>query len=118
MIDRHAEQLLTLAAAAADLPGRNGKPTAAYATVYRWARRGIAAGPRLESLRIGGQIFTSREAMDRFLAACAAAAEPAERKPIANRRRPPEVAVAPKSAAEIRNEVWTKRLIADGILSG
>ncbi len=54
MIDRTVEPLMTIAAAAASLPGRGGRATASYGTVWRWATRGIKAGPRLETIRRGG----------------------------------------------------------------
>jgi Protein of unknown function (DUF1580) len=46
-------------------PGsRQGRPTH-VATLYRWAGRGIR-GVRLEAVRVGGCLYTSREAMQRF----------------------------------------------------
>ena len=35
-------------------------------TVYRWTKRGLAGVAPLETMRIGGSIFTSREALGRF----------------------------------------------------
>lgn len=58
------EIVITLAEAAALLPRRRGKRVHA-STLWRWARRGIA-GVRLEHRRLGGQIVTSLEAIDRF----------------------------------------------------
>lgn len=65
MFDICAEQLLTLREASRLCPGsRQGRPTH-VATVYRWTARGIK-GIRLEAVRIGGTLYTSREAMQRF----------------------------------------------------
>ena len=59
-IDITAEQLLLLSEAAASLPGRPS-----VATLWRWRTRG-ARGRRLESVVLGGKVFTSREALQRF----------------------------------------------------
>ncbi len=65
MIDLSSEPLITLAEAARLRPlGRNGRATH-VATIYRWISRGIR-GIRLEALRVGGALFTSREAVQRF----------------------------------------------------
>jgi hypothetical protein len=37
-------------------------------TVARWARVGVR-GVKLETIRVGGKVLTSREAVERFLAA-------------------------------------------------
>jgi hypothetical protein len=65
MIDINTEHLLTLAQAARLRPaGRQGRPTHP-STVYRWISRGLR-GHRLESIRLGGTLYTSREALQRF----------------------------------------------------
>jgi hypothetical protein len=65
MIDISTETLLTMGqAAGVRPPGRLGRPTHA-ATVYRWISRGLR-GVRLESIRLGGTLYTSREALQRF----------------------------------------------------
>jgi Protein of unknown function (DUF1580) len=65
MFDIHAEHLLTMREASRLFPGsRQGRPTH-VATVYRWAVRGVR-NIRLETVRIGGCLYTSREAMQRF----------------------------------------------------
>jgi hypothetical protein len=66
MIDIFGEELLTLSQAARSRPGsRNGRPTHP-STPYRWAVRGIR-GHRLEVVRIGGTLYTSRQALQRFV---------------------------------------------------
>jgi len=56
------EELLTLTDAAHETPGR---PT--VRTLWRWSSKGVR-GVRLQTLKVGGRTFTSREALNRFLA--------------------------------------------------
>lgn len=60
MIDVASERLMTLHEAAALLPGRPS-----VATLWRWRTKG-ARGRRLESVALGGKVFTSAEAIQRF----------------------------------------------------
>lgn len=64
MIDHRHEHLLTLAQAAATLPRFSGKRIH-VSTIYRWSSRGLR-GVRLETLRVGGRMCTSEEALQRF----------------------------------------------------
>jgi hypothetical protein len=65
MIDLSSETLLTLAQAARlRPPGRRGRPTH-VSTIYRWIARGVR-GHKLQAIRLGGALFTSREALQRF----------------------------------------------------
>ena len=57
-------EVLTLTEASKILPRRNGKRPAA-ATLWRWCRFGIK-GVRLEYIRCGRNIMTSRTALQRF----------------------------------------------------
>lgn len=61
-IDITAENLLTLAQAAASLPSQPH-----VSTCHRWRLRGIR-GVKLETCLIGGRRYTSREAIARFVA--------------------------------------------------
>lgn len=73
------ETLLSLAAAAAELPRRRrGKPTH-VSTLHRWATRGLR-GVRLEVLRVGGTTCTSREALQRFFTRLTATTMPDRRQ--------------------------------------
>lgn len=65
------EQLQSFAEAVKSLPTINGRRHAP-STLYRWARTGIG-GIRLEYLRIGRCMVTSKEALERFFAKLAAA---------------------------------------------
>jgi hypothetical protein len=60
MIDINTETILSIADAARRLPG---KPH--LSTVWRWITSGTRYG-KLESVVIGGQRFTSAEALQRF----------------------------------------------------
>lgn len=66
MIDALSERLLTLKQAAALVPSRSGSGTVHPDTIRRWTRA-PSGGPRLDLVRIGGTLFTSREALVRFL---------------------------------------------------
>ncbi len=59
------EQLLTFAEAAGLLPRRRAGRKVHPATLFRWSRTGIR-NVRLETIRIGGTLCTSREALQRF----------------------------------------------------
>lgn len=69
MIDLSTEHLLTLPEAARLLPGRPST-----CTLWRWRSRGVY-GVRLDSCLIGGRRYTSREAIERFVAGCSAAGD-------------------------------------------
>lgn len=60
MIDISSETMLTLHEAAAIVPGRPS-----ICTLWRWRVRGLK-GRKLESIAIGGKIYTSVEALQRF----------------------------------------------------
>jgi len=70
------ESPLTLAEAAKALPPLRGGKRVHLATLYRWVSRGVA-GVRLESLRLGRTVVTSREALQRFAERLGARVEPA-----------------------------------------
>jgi hypothetical protein len=65
MIDIATEKLITLAAAARLRPPSRGDRPTHPSTVARWALRGLR-GVKLEVIRIGGQLYTSVEALQRF----------------------------------------------------
>jgi len=68
MIDLETETLILPADVCRMFPGRKGKGIS-RSTVWRWMLRG-RRGHKLESLIIGGQRYTTREAVCRFVAAC------------------------------------------------
>jgi len=78
MIAPH-EELVTLADAVQLVPRTGGKRVH-FSTLWRWALRGVR-GHRLEHVRVGRTICTSREALNRFFHALAD--QPAEPTPVA-----------------------------------
>lgn len=80
MIDVTTESLLTLSEAASILPGRPS-----VATLWRWRVRG-ARGRRLESVVLGGKVYTSREALQRFAYQQGGSNQPSIRTPAARER--------------------------------
>ena len=66
MIQANVEHLVPLRTAGAIVPRPPGAPAPHRATVQRWALHGIR-GVRLETVRIGGSVYTSREALSRFI---------------------------------------------------
>lgn len=60
-----SETVVTLSKAAEHLPTLRGKHRPHTATLYRWAQRGCR-GIRLETIRVGGSLCTSVEAIQRF----------------------------------------------------
>ncbi len=67
MINIQSETLISRAEARR-LPwmrGRAGRPIS-YETFHRWAKRGLR-GIVLETIRLGGTVYTSREATQRFI---------------------------------------------------
>ena len=65
MIDSDSETLVTTTQAARIMAPAGARPVAA-STVWRWIRNGVN-GAKLESIRIGRRIFTSQEAISRFI---------------------------------------------------
>mgnify|MGYP001493838456 CR=1 FL=1 len=90
MIDVSTEDLLTFPGVARFLPGRPS-----LSTLHRWRQRGIR-GVALETLLIGGQRYTSREALQRFFDASTAAADRATAPSRPNAARATEVSAARK----------------------
>ena len=85
MIDTDKEAIISLATAGR-MCARDGNP-ASPVTLWRWATHGC--GPtkiKLETVRIGGRTCTSREAVQRFIAALNPAAPALPRTPAATRR--------------------------------
>lgn len=64
------EELISLSAAAAILGNRRGGRKTHSSTLARWATKGLR-GVRLETVRAGGIICTSRPALQRFFATLA-----------------------------------------------
>lgn len=81
MIDHTSETLLTIRQA------RHAFPHApSQATIWRWLLKG-ARGHVLESVKVGGRRFTSREACHRFIEATSADSGELQRPTMQDRRR-------------------------------
>ena len=61
VLDLLTEDLISLPEAARELPTNPH-----VSAIYRWCNRGIR-GVRLESIKIGGKMFTSRQSLTRFI---------------------------------------------------
>lgn len=68
-IDITSERIIGLAEAARIIPPRNGRRVA-ISTLWRWCRKGLG-GVRLEYIRLGRNIATSTQALNRFFLALA-----------------------------------------------
>jgi len=64
MIDIGKEKLLSIKQVCDRVPGKRGNVV--YHTVWHWMRKGVS-GVRLESCPVGGRIYTSEQALQRFL---------------------------------------------------
>ena len=65
MIDIGEETLIPLREAPKHLPSRPNGKRIHISACYRWIGRGVR-GVRLESIKIGGTTYTSKEALQRF----------------------------------------------------
>ena len=65
MIDIGEETLIPLREAPKHLPPRPNGKRIHISACYRWIGRGVR-GVRLESIKIGGTTYTSKEALQRF----------------------------------------------------
>ncbi len=99
------EQVLSLAAAGKLFPGSRGAERVSPSTTFRWCTRGVrtpAGVVKLESFRAGSRVFTTRQSVERFVAALSAPAEPvaapAVRSPSARQKAADAAAEALKKA--------------------
>ncbi len=69
MINPRSEKLLSLAdiTKLPWLPKTSKGRRVAVSTVWRWAIHGVRGGKRLETVRVGGTLFSSEAAMERFI---------------------------------------------------
>lgn len=78
------ETILTLGQACRLLPANDGKRVH-LSTLWRWCRIGVN-GVRLEYLRVGRRIVTSKQALERFMTRLAALDEPPATRVTAHRQ--------------------------------
>ena len=78
--DLLTEDLIPLPKVAAQFPGTRGATRINPATVYRWCTRGSRTPDgrvvRLEHVRVGSRVLTSREAVGRYVAALSSSVAP------------------------------------------
>jgi hypothetical protein len=89
MIDLQSETVLSLTDAAKLLPRLRRGKRPHVSTLYRWANKGIR-GVRLETIRVGGTVCTSQDALRRF---CDHLSHPEQHGPPLTPRTPPVHAV-------------------------
>ncbi len=108
MINPEIEPLLSLTQAAHRCPAIDGKRVHP-STVFRWIRRGVRGGVRLESVMVGRRLCTTEAALNRFFHAAAQAASDAlaVEKPVQRR------AVAAKPRSERQRQRDIDRAAAD-----
>lgn len=86
MIDHTNEELIPFETAGLHIPGRPDR-----STCYRWWLKGVR-GAKLETLLIGNKRYTSREAIDRFIADQNRGESPEPQLSTGQRRRQSEAA--------------------------
>ncbi len=88
-IELKSETLLSVADVPRCLPSRPGGRRVHVSAVYRWIHRGVRC-VRLEAVRVGGTMYTSEEALERFarrLSQSSTSALPEEQDPPSRDRR-------------------------------
>lgn len=96
-IDLLKESVVTLADAAKHLPRRRSGKRPHVSCLYRWVQTGIR-GIRLETIRVGGTLCTSTEAVQRFCDRLTAGTTTPPARPSPNRRH--QIAKAEKELAD------------------
>jgi hypothetical protein len=97
MINLATEQVVSLGEATKRLPRRRAGKGVHLATMYRWAMRGCR-GVKLETLRVGGTLCTSLEALQRFCERCSDPSAAAPTTTSKSRKR--EIASAERELTE------------------
>lgn len=67
-IDLETEQLITLSAATRFFPARRRGKKPSFTCIWRWVVNGIG-GVKLDAVKVGGTLCTSKAAIGRFIAA-------------------------------------------------
>jgi hypothetical protein len=98
---------LTMAEAAALLPGRKPGKRLYVNTVWRWCVKGLR-GVRLRSVLIGGQRLTTRRWLQEFIQGMSEARDPKESSPPVI-RTPRQRRSASERAAEELKAAWMQR---------
>ena len=101
-INIETETVVSLTEATKVLPKVNGKRPS-ISTLWRWCRKGLR-GVHLEYIRVGRNIATSREALNRFFTALAEADAPLDNEPTPRPPRQPSPA-ARQASLDAANRV-------------
>jgi hypothetical protein len=75
MIDPLCGELLSMNEAVEVFPHRRGGSKVSRVTLHRWITQG-AKGVRLETVKIGGMVYTTKDAIREFIRACSKTGEP------------------------------------------
>lgn len=67
MIDVRTEEVIPVREVPEHVPKKRGNKKVHISTVHRWISRGVR-GRRLETILVGGERYTSWEALNRFFA--------------------------------------------------
>ena len=100
MVDLTSEEIVTLREVVRILPRQPNGKALHISTLYRWCSRGLR-GVQLESLRLGGRVVTSIEALQRFAERCSTAESTAGSSTTQRRKREIERAEAALNKAGI-----------------
>jgi Protein of unknown function (DUF1580) len=104
VINANEEALVSLAEAAAMVPGRQSGKAIAVSTIYRWSTWGTD-GVRLETVQVGARTLTSKQALDRFFAALTEKRAQAFGEPAPRTRRRGQVAATTTRTAKRQAEI-------------
>ena len=104
MIDRHTETLLTIREAILCFPRQPRK-----STLCRWYKTG-SKGVILETIWFGGRIFTSKEAIDRFIQATTEVAR--KRNVQSTFRTPTEASRSKEKARKILERFGVRKAVS------
>lgn len=85
MIDVEKEQLLSLTEATRVVPALDGRRPH-VSSIWRWCRKGVR-GVKLEHLRVGRRVSTSKEALARFYENLANAPDPEPQRPASKSKK-------------------------------
>ena len=101
MIDIIEEKMIAVRDVPRHLPARPNGKRIHVSAVYRWSFRGLR-GVVLETLRFGGTLYTSEEALQRFAEALSAARlNAAPPDPVPTRKRQRQVERAEREVAAV-----------------
>jgi hypothetical protein len=102
------EDYLTLTEAAKLIPGREPGKRISVGTIWRWCKRGVRNGIRLQSVLIGQQRYTTKLWLQEFIDAVTKTAEPVGNEP-PHSRTPRQRQAAAERATEELKKLWGQK---------